>query len=95
MKAVRRYEKLMMRRIDWTAPLDDDAEEEEDSRGGGEQVHVRVERDDDDADVSGQVSIRDGAERGGGAQISRRHDLAHFYDAAAAAIAVDGPVEDE
>ena len=93
-KAVRRYEKLMMRRIDWTAPLDDGAEEEEDPAAAANKCTC-VWRGRRRRRRRGKFRFETVRSEAAARKYLADMNLAHFYDAAAAAIAVDGPVEDE
>lgn len=94
-KAVRRYEKLMMRRIDWTAPLDDGAEEEEDPAAAANKCTCVWRGATTTPTFRGKFRFETVRSEAAARKYLADMNLAHFYDAAAAAIAVDGPVEDE
>ena len=94
-KAVRRYEKLMMRRIDWTAPLDDGAEEEEDPAAAANKCTCVWKGTTTMPTFRGKFRFETVRSEAAARKYLADMNLAHFYDAAAAAIAVDGPVEDE
>ena len=93
-KAVRRYEKLMMRRIDWSAPLDDAADEEEDPAAASNKCTCVWKGATTTPTFRGKFRFETVRSEAAARKYLADMNLAHFYDAAAAAVAVDGPIED-
>ena len=103
-KGVRRYEKLMLRRIDWNAPADDEDPEEEEDEDFSEDAGGGARRGRDACRCVWKGAVPAPAFRGkfrvetvrseaAARKVLADVGLAHYFDAAAAAGAAD-PTED-
>ena len=103
-KGVRRYEKLMLRRIDWNAPADDEDHEEEEDEDFSEDAGGGARRGRNACRCVWKGAVPAPAFRGKFRVETVRSEaaarkyladvgLAHYFDAAAAAGAAD-PTED-